>query len=83
MSWDYRLAHRVIKNLKRFPKAEQKRLFASLEEMKSNPFKGDVKLMQGQEDLFRRRVGSYRIYFRPVTNQGLLDILEIERKQSR
>ena len=47
MNWDYKLARRAMKSLKRFPKDEQKRIFALLEEMKSNPFKGDVKLMQG------------------------------------
>lgn len=82
MNWDYRLARRAMKNLKRFPKDEQKRVFASLEEMKSNPFGGDAKLMQGEENLYRRRVGNYRIYFRPIAKQGLLDIPEIERKQS-
>lgn len=82
MNWDYRLARSAMKNLKRFPKEEQKRIFASLEEMKSNPFRGDVKLMQGEENLYRRRVGSYRIYFRPIVQHGFLDIPEIERKQS-
>lgn len=82
MNWDYRLARQAIKNLKRFPKEEQKRIFTALEGMKSDPFVGDVKLMQGEENLYRRRVGNYRIYFRPIIKQGLLDIPEIERKQS-
>ena len=82
MPWDYRLARQAFKNLKKFPKKEQERIFIVLEEMKLDPFSGDIKLMQGEENLYRRRVGSYRIYFRPLAERGLLDIPEIERKQS-
>lgn len=82
MSWDYRLADRAVKNLKRFPKQDRGRISKSLEEMRIDPFGGDVKLIQGEENLYRRRVGNYRIYFRPNTSRQILDIPEIERKQS-
>ena len=82
MSWDYRLAKQVFKNLKKFPKKEQERIYAVLEEMKSNPFLGDIRLMQGEENLYRRRVGNYRIYFRPLKSYRILEIPLIERKQS-
>ncbi len=83
MSWDYRLADKVIKALKRFPKDDQRRIFGILESMKYSPFRGDVKPIQGEADLYRRRAGAYRIYFRPVLAEQLLDIPEISRKQSR
>jgi mRNA-degrading endonuclease RelE of RelBE toxin-antitoxin system len=55
----------------------------ALEEMKANPFAGDVRPIQGEVNLYRRRVGSYRIYFRPLAARRLLDVPEINRKQSR
>lgn len=82
MPWDYRLARQAFKNVKRFPRKEQKRIFAVLEEMKADPFSGDIKLMQGEENLYRRRKGNYRIYFRPIQLQHILDISLIERKSS-
>ena len=82
MPWDYRLAKQAFKNLKKFPKKEQEGIYAALEEMKSNPFLGDIRLMQGEENLYRRRVGNYRIYFRPLKSCHVLDIPLIERKQS-
>lgn len=82
MNWDYRLADKAVKNLKRFPKSDQRRIFEALEEMKFTPFSGDNKPIQGEENLYRRRVGSYRIYFQPRFQQKLLDIPEIVRKQS-
>ena len=82
MLWDYRLARQTFKNIKRFPEKEQERIFTILEKMKVNPFSGDIKLIQGEENLYRRRVGSYRIYFRPIKLQHIFDIPLIERKQS-
>ena len=82
MPWDYRLAKQAFKNLKKFPKKEQGKIYAILEEMKGNPFSGDARLMQGEENLYRRRVGNYRIYFRPLKSLHVLDIPLIERKQS-
>ena len=82
MSWDYRLANRAIKAIKRFPRSDQRRIFEVLESMKHSPFLGDTKPIQGEINLFRRRVGEYRIYFRPVFTKRLLDIPEISRKQS-
>ena len=82
MLWDYRLAKQSFKNLKKFPDKERKRIFAVLEEMKTDPFSGDIKLMQGEDNLYRRRTGNYRIYFRPLKSDRILDIPLIERKQS-
>ncbi len=82
MLWDYRLARQAFKNLEKFPKKERERIFIVLEEMKSDPFFGDIRLIQGEENLYRRRVGNYRIYFRPIKLQHILDISLIECKQS-
>ena len=59
MSWDYRLANRAIKTLKRFPRDDQRRIFEELENMKHSPFHGDTKPIQGEVNLYRRRVGAY------------------------
>ena len=82
MNWDYKLAHKALKNLKRFPRPDQKRVFETLEEMRLNPFAGDTKPIQGEENLYRRRIGNYRIYFRPLYAEYILEIPEIIRKQS-
>lgn len=82
MSWDYRLSGRALKNLKRFPPKDIAKIFHVLETMKENPFAGDSKPIQGEENLWRRRAMAYRIYFRPSPVNKMLDIPEIERKQS-
>ncbi|MEK7502968.1 MAG: hypothetical protein AAB556_00810 [Patescibacteria group bacterium] len=80
--WDYSLSGQALKNLKRFPKHEQKRIFRVLENMKSDLFGGDTKPIQGEINLYRRRVGDYRIYFRPILEQKIFCIPSIIRRQS-
>lgn len=82
MLWDYRLAKQAFKNLKKFPDNDRKRIFVVLEEMKADPFAGDIRLMQGEENLYRRRTGNYRIYFCPLKSYHIFDIPLIERKHS-
>ena len=82
MSWDYRLSKGALKHLKRFPKYDREQIFRTLEDMKENMFGGDMKPIQGEEGLYRRRIGNYRIYFRPLEEIHILDVPEIIRKQS-
>jgi len=35
-----------------------------MEELKKDPFQGDIKKIKGTEDIFRLRWGSYRLYFK-------------------
>ncbi|OGZ98331.1 MAG: hypothetical protein A3G49_01560 [Candidatus Sungbacteria bacterium RIFCSPLOWO2_12_FULL_41_11] len=82
MNWDYRLSDKALKNLKEFPKQDRLRIYEALETMKDAPFIGDIKPIQGEENLWRRRIGAYRIYFRPFHEKRVFDIPGIERKRS-
>ena len=62
MAWTIVLSNRAEKNLKRLPGADRARVLSALEEMRTDPLKGDVVKLKGQEG-FRRRVGNYRIIF--------------------
>ena len=57
------MSDKALKNLEKFPKQDRVRIYEILESMKDNPFTGDIKLIQGEVNLWRRRVGAYRIYF--------------------
>ena len=52
-------------DLRKLPKAVQKRVARVLAQMESDPFQGNVKALQGKEwkGVFRRRIGDYRILF--------------------
>jgi mRNA interferase RelE/StbE len=50
--------------LGRLDRRTQKRLADAVEQMATDPFKGDVRPLAGEPDAYRRRVGDWRVLFR-------------------
>jgi len=68
MAWTVLLAGPAGKSLSRVPAADHKRILAALDEMQHDPFRGDVRKLQGLPGL-RRRVGNWTIFFEIVPEQ--------------
>jgi len=51
-----------LKDCKKIPKSELKRIFNNIEEM-ANDLKGDVKQLTNYSPEYRLRVGDYRVLF--------------------
>jgi mRNA-degrading endonuclease RelE of RelBE toxin-antitoxin system len=65
MSWVCELTEDAEQDLRKLPKAIQKRVARVLTQMESDPFQGNVKALRGEEwkGVFRRRIGDYRLLF--------------------
>jgi mRNA-degrading endonuclease RelE of RelBE toxin-antitoxin system len=50
--------------------------------MAVDPFSGDIVRLQGETNTWRRRVGSYRIFFEVSTDRFAVDVLDIVRRSS-
>lgn len=72
----------VRKTLKRFPRHDQVAIDAAVLEMRCDPHSGDVEKMKGKENAWRRRVGSYRIFYELYPLQRLVLISKVERRTS-
>jgi len=81
MAWTVLLAGPARKSLSRVPAADHKRLLAALDEMQHDPFRGDVRKLQGLPGL-RRRVGNWRIFFELVPEQRQVVVTAVERRTS-
>jgi mRNA-degrading endonuclease RelE of RelBE toxin-antitoxin system len=79
--WRVVLAGPAQKSLERVPSADRARIRVAIDEMGANPFSGDIKHLKGQNRL-RRRVGSWRIFFRLERDENILYIVAIERRTS-
>jgi len=80
--WEILIAGPARKSLERVPSSDRERIEAALEEMATNPFQGDIKLLKGQEKRFRRRVGAWRMFFFRVPSEKGIVISAIERRTS-
>jgi len=80
MSWNFKIAKRVLKEVKGFPEKDAQRLLFILEEMVKNPYRGDIEKIRGKENVWRRRVNSYRILYEIFPKQKFIWIFDIKRR---
>lgn len=79
MKWRLQIANRARKPLAKFPANDQRRILAALDAMESDP---QVKRLRGERSSWRRRAGSYRIFFDVNPKSLIVDIVDIARHTS-
>jgi mRNA interferase RelE/StbE len=71
----------ATKYLKKLDLSVRRRIRDSLVELAENPYSDpNVKRLKGFKDLFRKRVGDYRIVFSMDTEKSMIIILRIARR---
>jgi len=80
MSWKLKIAKRASKEMKRIPKKDAKRLLFVLEKLTENPYQGDIEKVKGEENVWRRRVGNYRILYEIILKQKYINVFQVRRR---
>ena len=83
MNWTVLVAKPAQKQCARFPAKDQARISAAVVEMARDPFSGDVLKLEGETNRWRRRVGSYRIFFSVAGAARTVSISAILRRTSK
>ena len=83
MVWTVTVAKPAQKQVARFPARDQLRIAGALLEMVAEPFSGDTLKLEGVANRFRRRVGSYRIFFALDTSAKTVAVSAITRRTSQ
>lgn len=81
-SWRILVTGGAKKQIKRIPRREADRIESAFDEMEMNPFGGDVVKLGGENDTWRRRIGSYRILFKVLSADKTIFIREVTRRTS-
>lgn len=81
MNWRVYIKPSAVKQLKRFPVQDIQRIEAAIDDLAQDPFSGDIQKLGG-ENAWRRRVGSYRIFYQILSQEKMIYIYEIERRTS-
>jgi mRNA-degrading endonuclease RelE of RelBE toxin-antitoxin system len=83
MSWDFLLSNDAARSLRRMGARDRDRINRALNEMKGEPLSGDVVPLLGPyQGSFRRRVGSWRIFFSLDVEQKVIEVQDIRRRTS-
>ena len=82
MNWELRIGRSARKNLARFPKKDQINIAKAFREFIFSPFIGDIQKIRGEKDIWRRRIGSYRVIYEIDLKQNIISVLDIRRRTS-
>ena len=75
---------RAAKSLKKIPKQYQTKIIKKLETLSENPYApGTIKLVDYPAAEFRHRVGNYRILFDANTEDKIIEILDIRKRDEK
>ena len=84
IGWQLKIRNRVLKDTARFPKKDQEKIAEILEkEIILNPYFGDIEKMKGEDNSWRRRIGSYRIFYEIIPQEKIIYVFQIERRTSK
>ena len=83
MNWELHLRKRIKKHLLRFPQKDRIYITAGLKELSTNPYSGDIEKILGEENVWRRRIGAYRIFYEIISQEKVIRVFRIERRTSK
>lgn len=82
-NWVLEIDPEVSKILKRVPRKDTERIISTIENLVNNPYFGDIQKMRGEENVWRRRVGSYRIFYEVIQGEKVIHVFHVERRTTQ
>jgi mRNA interferase RelE/StbE len=74
------LARSARKELERFPAKEVGKIFPKIEALAQEPRPSGCRKLVGESNLWRIRIGSYRVVYSVDDNQNLIDIVAVRHR---
>ena len=82
-NWVLKIDPGVFKTLKKLPRKDSERLIFIIEALASNPFSGDIQKLEGEENVWRRRIGAYRIFYEIYSFEKIILVFRLERRTTK
>ena len=80
--WELKIDNAVYKELARFPKKNAEKIFKAIELLPFDPYAGDIEKIKNEENVWRRRVGAYRIFYEIKKDERVIEVFWVERRTS-
>jgi mRNA interferase RelE/StbE len=80
-TYELRIARRALRSLARLERREQQRIRAALDLLAGNPRPPACVAMQGEESVYRIRLGNYRIVYEVLDSVLLVHVVRIGHRR--
>ncbi len=81
MAYTIEFAASALREFNALERATQRRIATRIDALASNPFPAGVKKLQGKTDLYRIRIGDYRVLYRVDGKRVLIVILKVGHRR--
>jgi len=81
MGYQIEIKHSARKEIEYLPKRDQRRIIAVIEKLSGNPRPEGVRKLTGAEDLYRIRVGDYRIVYQICDKKLVVWVIRIGHRK--
>ncbi len=81
--WKIVVHGNVEKQLAKIPWADSVRIRDVIRGLVFYPYGGDAQKLKGEENIWRRRVGNYRIKYEILKDERVVYVFDVERRTSR
>jgi mRNA-degrading endonuclease RelE of RelBE toxin-antitoxin system len=71
------------KALRKSPKNFARWILTVIESLPQNPYAGDIQKMEGEKNVWRRRIGHYRIFYEIIPKEKIVHVFHTERRTSK
>jgi len=82
-SWDLRVDLAVFRELRKIPRHDSEAILEVVRLLPANPYFGDIQKMKGEDNVWRRRIGSYRLFYKIMIREGTILVFHLERRTSK
>ena len=69
-----------LKFLSKLEKVSKERIFKRIKELCEDPFPSDVKKLKGEKDVYRIRIGDFRVLYRIISEDDVILIFRVDKR---
>jgi mRNA interferase RelE/StbE len=80
LRYEVRLSKRANRELASLEQSTRSRIVERLEDLRDEPFPRGVVKLQGREDVYRIRVGDYRVLYEVFRKEGVVLVDKIDHR---
>ena len=82
-SWVLRVRDSVYKQISKFPAQDQRKILEAIELLPVNLYFGDIEKMKDEKNNWRKRIGSYRLFYEIKQTEKVIYVFWVERRTTK
>ena len=71
---------KALKFISKLEKDSKERVFKRIRQLGNDPFPSDVKKLKGEKDVYRIRIGDFRVLYRVISKDDAILVFRVDKR---